>query len=358
MEAGLTGERIEDSDDSYTLALNVSWEIDLWQKLAEGTAAADKDIEEQRSLYHAAQDTLVAEIMTAWLNLIGQQRAIAIQQRRLDALGRNEDFIIQRYRNGLGTLEDLDSARTLTASARATLEQQQITFTHLQQSLRTLLGRTDANEFDIDTEYPPVGRPMAQMPAQILARRPDLQAAYRAIEAAELRTSVAYKALLPSFSLGAALLGSAESLGSSLMADPVWSLLAQLTAPLYKGGELRATAQIAELETAYAYQEYRNTLLTAVSEVRNSLDSEQSLLKQLEHIESALNSARNNFEQYQQGYRSGLVDILDLLSVQQQTFDLEDQFNTLSYQRLVNRIDLGLALGLGVDPKISGALKQ
>jgi outer membrane protein TolC len=42
------------------------------------------------------------------------------------------------------------------------------------------------------------------------------------------------------------------------------------------------------------------------------------------------------------------VNILDLLSVQQQTFDIESQLNTLLYERLVNRIELGLALGLGV----------
>ncbi len=355
IEAGLSGERAEDTDDAYTGALSVSWEIDLWSKLADDTAAADKDVAQQRALFQAARDTLAAEVMTNWLNLIGQQRAVDIQRQRLESLTRNEQFIVQRYRNGLGTLEDLDSARTSTASARATLVQQRETLAQLQQSLRGLLGRSDANDVEIGEDFPTVAVPAADLPPQTLQRRPDLQAAYHALEAADLRTSVAYKELLPSLSLTAALQDAAETPRAALLTDPVWSLLAQLTAPLYKGGQLRAAAEVAELETAYAYQSYRDTLLTAVSEVSNALSNEHALARRLTHTETALASARNNLDQYQRSYRAGLVDILDLLSVQQQTYDLEDQVNTLRYERLANRITLGLALGLGVDPTLSGA---
>ncbi len=355
IEAGLSGERTEDSDDAYTGTLSISWEIDLWSKLADDTAAADKDVAQQRALFQAARDTLAAEVMTNWLNLVGQQRAVDIQRQRLESLTRNEQFIVQRYRNGLGTLEDLDSARTSAASARATLAQQHETLAQLQQALRGLLGRTDANDVEISEDFPTVAVPAADLPPQTLQRRPDLQAAYHAIVAGDLRTSVAYKELLPSLSLTAALQDVAENPRAALLTDPVWSLLAQLTAPLYKGGQLRAAAEVAELETAYAYQSYRDTLLTAVSEVSNALSNEHALARRLTHTETALASARNNLDQYQRSYRAGLVDILDLLSVQQQTYDLEDQVNTLRYERLANRITLGLALGLGVDPTLSGA---
>ncbi|MCB1876841.1 MAG: TolC family protein [Chromatiales bacterium] len=357
-DASMSGERVQDSNDSFSGTISVSWTVDLWSKLANDTAAADKDVAEQRALFHAARDTLAAEVMTIWLNIISQQHAVDIQQQRVGTLASNERFIVQRYRHGLGSLQDLDGARTSTASARATLTQQRETLSQLQQSLRTLLGRTDAEGLAIDDSYPEVAMPLADLPAQTLWRRPDLQAAYHVIEAADLRTSVAYKTLLPSLSLTAALQDIAEHPRAALMTDPVWSLLAQLTAPLYQGGQLRAAADIAELETAIAYQGFRDTLINAVTEVSNALGNEQALAKQLSHTEAALASAHNNLEQYRRGYRSGLVDILDLLSVQEQTYDLEDRRNTLRYQRLANRITLGLALGLGVDPGISGALPE
>lgn len=133
-----------------------------------------------------------------------------------------------------------------------------------------------------------------------------------------------------------------------LLSDPVWTLLGQLTAPLFQGGKLRAAAEIAELETAQSYEAYRETLLEAISEVENALSLEQSISHRENHIRTALASARNSLERYQESYRAGLVDILDLLSVQEKTFDLELQHDNLIFERLTNRIDLGLALGLGV----------
>ena len=306
---------------------------------------------EQQALYQAARDTLAAEVMKTWLALTAAGKNIAIEQQRLDTLEKNEAFILKRYSNGLGTLEDLDSARSKTSSSRATLEEYRETLAQQGRVLRTLLGQTSgagSEERAIPAEYAAVAVPLAKVPEQTLRRRPDLKAAYLAIEAADLRTRVAYKELLPSIDLQAALEDVASSPGSALLTDPVWSLLGQLTAPLYQGGKLRAAAEIAELETARNYQIYRETLLDAVQEIEDAIGLERSLTRQREHIEAALSAARNNLEQYQRKYRTGLVEILDLLEVQRQTYDLDIQLNNLTYERLANRIDLGLALGLGV----------
>ena len=44
----------------------------------------------------------------------------------------------------------------------------------------------------------------------------------------------------------------------------------------------------------------------------------------------------------------GLVDISDLLDAQTNSFDVQENLVEVKYNRLVNRIVLGLALGLGV----------
>jgi outer membrane protein TolC len=74
--------------------------------------------------------------------------------------------------------------------------------------------------------------PSLQQTLLTLQRRPDLQAAYLAIEAANLRISVAYKNLLPRIDIQAALTPMIDSPHTAVFTDPVWSLLAQLTAPL------------------------------------------------------------------------------------------------------------------------------
>lgn len=346
VNANFNATKQEDSDDSYSSSLSVSWQADLWGKLDDRTQAADLDIAEQEMLLQSARDSLAADIMRSWLNLISQQREIDTQQHRVDDLQQTEVFILHRYRNGIGQLEDLDSARTSLASAQASLIFNQESFKQQHRALKTLVGQISNMELVIPEQFPDVDLAVSGLPAQTLARRPDLKAAYLAIESSTLNSKASYKDLLPSLSIEAMLEDVASSPRNALFVSPIWSLLGQLTAPLYQGGELRAAAEISELETALSYQNYRDTLLTAVSEVENAIGQEQSLQTQHHYIKSALASAKNNLVQYQQNYRTGLVDILDLLIVQQQTYDLASQLNTTQYNLLANRITLALALGL------------
>lgn len=347
VEAGFGANKVEDLDAAYTTSISISWELDLWAKISDEASAAASDVAEQLALYQAARDTLSAEVMQGWLKLVNLNRSVAIEKQRVELLEKNEQWILQRYRSGLGDLEDLDSAQTSAASARASLIATQESLQQQQRVLNLLLGRSYGSTA-IAADYPQVLLPLAGLADQTLQRRPDLKAAYLAIEASDFRTSVAYKEMLPSISLGAALSDTGTSPAEALLKNPVWSLLGQLTAPLFRGGELKANAEAAELSTARSYQAYRETLLNAVQEVENAIGQESSLAKQQQQIDSALLSARRNYEQYQQKYRNGLVSVIDLLEVQRQTFDLESQLNDLIYQRLSNRITLGLALGLGI----------
>lgn len=349
LEAGLSGSRDENAAAGYTGSVSIDWEVDLWGKLADEQAAAMADVAEERGLYQSARDTLAGEVMSAWVGLIAQRRAVAIQSRRLETLKTNQALIIDQYRAGLGSLEDLDTARSNVASARATLEEQRETLAQRRRSLAEMLGRSSAERIAVPDDFPETLLVRPELPEQTLARRPDLQAAYAAIEAAERRTDVAYKDLLPSLDVTAALEDVAETPHEALLGDPLWSLLGQLTAPLFQGGRLKAAADIAELEAAQAYQAYRETLLEAVGEVQDAIGLETSLARRQADTAEALASARRSLGQYTERYRAGLVDLVDLLDVQQQTYDLEASRNDLIESRLTNRIDLGLALGLGVN---------
>jgi len=156
-----------------------------------------------------------------------------------------------------------DSARQSVATSRASLEAYRETLEQERRSLREMLGRTDADPIMVPDAFPEVIVPLADLPAQTLARRPDLKAAFLAIEAAHLRTDVAYKDLLPSISLQTSLQDIAENPSDALLTGPVWSLLGQLTAPLYRGGELRAAAEVAGYGAAEPH--YQLSLTAQVS---------------------------------------------------------------------------------------------
>lgn len=349
VEAGFSGSKSEGSNTKYTADLNISWEADLWQKLAQSEQSAAKTLASDEALYQASRDTLVANVIKSWLALTAKQHAVDIEQKRLTLLEANEKLILKRFRNGLGDLEELDESRTSVSQSKSDLVEYKENLAIEVRNLQLYLGRHDAVDYVANTYYPDVSLSLSGLPEQNLQRRPDLKAAYLAIEAADLNTSVAYKDMLPSISLSATLSETAESPRAALFGSPIWSLLAQITQPLYKGGQLKAAAEIAKLETAQAYQDYRDTLLTAVNEVENTLGQERVLSLQEQHIRDALNSSKKNLSQYEKKYRTGLIEINDLIDAQTTTYDLEAQLDDIIYQHLSNRVDLGLALGLGVD---------
>lgn len=348
VDASVSSKKSKDSDTNYSADINVSWQLDVWGKLANTEQAASKTLASDEALYQASRDTLVANVMKTWLSLTAKQHAINIEQQRLELLESNEKLIIQRFKNGLDNLEKMDEARTSTSQSRANLVEYKEDLETQKRELKLLVGTAESLALAPNIDYPRVSLTLDELPNQSLQRRPDLKSAYLSIEAADLKTTLAYKNMLPSINLSAALSQSADSPRVALFTSPVWSLMTQLTQPLYQGGKLKAEREIAKLNTAKAYQAYRNTLLTAVNEVDNAIGQEKVLQQQVSHIREALESSRSNLAQYQKKYRSGLVQLSDLIAAQKTTFDLEAQLDKLIFNHLSNRITLGVALGLGV----------
>ena len=309
--ASFTGQSKEDTDDSYTGEVTVSWELDLWQKLADSSDAARKDVAASQASLQSAKDLLAANIMRNWLEISVNQQLLDIELRRLDVLENNEVLVLERYQVGLGSLEDLDNAKTSTASTRSTVANYEENLEQSRRSLQLLTGQwqPELQQPEVAMSFPQVVNPLDSLAQHNMAGRPDLQRAFYNIEAEALRTDTAYKAMLPSFSLTASLTDIAQSPSEALLTDPLWSLLGQLSAPLFQGGKLKSQAEIAQLTTEQSYWAYQETLLTAINEVENAVGQEYSLEKQQLHLNQAFTSSKRSFVSYEEKYRKAFTQI-------------------------------------------------
>ncbi|NVD09026.1 TolC family protein [Vibrio sp. JPW-9-11-11] len=343
----------QNSDDTYKSNLNVSWELDLWRRLGDKAAASDKQLMATAANFESATNLLAANVMRGWLEISVNQQLFDIERRRLAILENNELLVLQRYQQGLGTLEELDNAKSTTLSIRARVAQYRQQMNQSRRALILLTGEWSPNEFmQLDvSHFPQVLNPLETIGVQNLSGRPDLKEAFLSIEEKSLTAEAAYKAMLPSFVLSTTLQDMATTPSEALFTNPVWSLLGSMTAPLFQGGKLKAQEEIARLNTERSYWAYQQVLLNAVYEVETAIEQESALAEQQAYLHGALISATRSIDSYQQKYRQGLVDILDLLTVQRQAYDIESDLAKTTYQRLLNRIDLALALGLGVERK-------
>lgn len=339
-----------ESRDYYSNELSVSWEIDFWNKIGDQVNAANKDIAASHANLQNAKNALAANMMRSWLQISLQKQKIEIKQTHLELLEDIEDLILEKYRSGLGDLEDLDTAKTNSAVTRSTLTEYIEQLAQYQRALTLTLGQVNKNiAYNIPSAFSDVMIPLASLPDQTIANRPDVKSAMYTLEAEKLRTSAAHKDRLPSLSLDLALTDSEYSFSDALFSNPIWSVLGQLSAPIFDGGKLKNQAIQAELTQQNAYWNYQDTLLTAANEVDDAIGQERSLGRQEQHYTEALESALRSYESYRDKYQQGLVDIYDLVSIQENTFDIQSQLAQIQYERLTNRINLGLALGLGVN---------
>ena len=349
ISAGLNANKAEatSSATNYSASVDVAWTMDIWQQLANASDAQQANVLSTAYAYQGAKDLLAANVIKAYLGLVQYSQLISIETKRVATLTTNEHIIIDRYRKGLIELNELDTAKSSTQSSQATLVNYQAQY---QQALRNLVLLTGVSDQQLEyrTTFPAVVILLDSIQKQNLARRPDLQQAYQNIIASQYQHKVAYKALLPNLSLSGTISTSNGNLHDALFGSNAWQLLGQLSAPIFNAGKLTSDVEIAKLAAEKSYWNFQEKLLAAVNEVDNAVAEEIALAQRLKYTESALASAQRSEATYTSRYRQGTTSLIELLQVQQQTFSLQSQVTQLTYERLSNRITLGLALGLGV----------
>jgi NodT family efflux transporter outer membrane factor (OMF) lipoprotein len=350
LTAGLNRTRSRSGDritTQHSLSMNLSWELDVWGRLADADYVSATEAHTQALDYQAARDSLTARITQLWLDLCYRQKIITVEQQWLASLVDTEQVILAGYRDGLKAVADLDTARAATAQVRISLEKRRLQQVKAWRSLALLVADRDLAR-TLPDSLPEIAAPDIDLPAEVVGRRLDLRSAYLKISAADKKADIAYKALLPKFNLTASVSSDNSDFDRLLSGSPAWNLIGGITAPLFNRGRLKASAEIAHLTTEIRYLEYLKVLQTALNEVENYLDQEASYAHQQQEQEQALAYSRSSQVYYQSRYRDGLSTILELLSAKRQAFQSHIELLTLEQARLSNRIQLGLSLGMGV----------
>lgn len=347
MANSLTDPPVRSRSDRFDLGLAVNWELDLWGRVRAQAAAAEADALAAREDFHAARLSLASRVAAAWFAAIEARQQEALALDALNSFEANLETVEERFRRGLNPALDVSLARANVSSARATREQARRTADAAVRQLEALLGRYPSGTFDVAGALPALEAAIpAGLPSELLDRRPDIRAAANRLMAADARLIESRRALLPSISLTGTY-GRASSELENLLEDPfdVWSLLGNVTAPIFQGGRLRANVDRADARLAEALARYRDTVLTAFREVETALAGEAYFRDQLEAAQSAARESSRAQELAEERYARGLADIITVLESQRRAFTSRSAVLSVKNQLLQNRLSLYLALG-------------
>ena len=331
--------------------LNASLELDVWGRIRYGTAAAEAQSAAAQADYAYARQSLAALVAKSWFVAIeaGLQRAIVV-----DALNSADSLLKlsqERLRVGNGNEQAVAEARANAGTYRDTLRQVELSREQALRALELLLGRYPAAEIAVAQQLAPIPPAISVgVPSELLERRPDVVAAERRVAAAFNRIGEAKAALLPRISLTAG--GSSISSDVFVLQDrsnPAFSFGANLVAPIYQGGTLRAQVDIRTAEQKEAVANYARIAQNSFAEVENALAAENALRDRDAILDANITDNARALELVRIQFRVGSADQRAVEQRQLALYSAQTSRLRVQTERLAQRVNLYLALGGGFD---------
>lgn len=359
--AGVTRGRLSKFEDysgeghkyftARSLAVNFNYTFDLWggQRAAWESAlnsamAAEVDLQSSKLI-------LTVNVVKAYNQLAYAWQVSELNRRDLARLSKLVELSDSRYHSGLDNLSQLKQVQSLKARSESTLigALDDIEIARLQLSVLVGKGvdRAQGIERPSTLQASVVALP-AQLPAQLLGRRPDIVAARWRVEAENKNIDAVKTTFYPNINLVAAA-GTHALSGDAIFASvsKFWNIAPTVSLPIFDAGRLRSDLKAGNAELDVSIAHYNQVLTSALHEVAISVTQLRSFEQQIAVQKDACAIAQSSYELSQSRYKAGEDTFLDALNIEQQLIQDEMRLAFLNSKHVDSSISLMAALGGG-----------
>ena len=311
----------DDASRGLSLSGGVSYELDLFGKLARQTQASKWEaLATEQDLQSTAQSLVATTANLYWqLGYLNERYTVA--QQNLASTQKVFELVRTQYRAGAVSGLDLTSAEQSVQSQRASLSQIEQQRVEARTALAVLLNMP-VQQLNIQepSRLPRIALPTvsAGLPADLLSRRPDLQASELRLRKALANKDATKASYYPSISLTGNLGSSSTSL-SNLLQNPALTLGANLSLPFLQYNDMKKDVAISNLDYEKSIMQYRQTLYQAFADVENALSARTELNKQVALQERNVQLAEKTERLTEVRYRNGAIALKNLLDAQETT---------------------------------------
>jgi NodT family efflux transporter outer membrane factor (OMF) lipoprotein len=348
---------VQNSYWSYTFGASTSWEIDFWGKYRRGIESADAAYLASISAYDNVTTLLIAQVVTTYVVIRETEEQLRISRENITLQQRSYDITEVLYRNGEDSELDMQQALTLLLSTKATIPSLEISLVQARNAMSVLLGQPPGGLVELLEESQGLPKLPDQVavgfPADILRRRPDVQAAELAARAQNAQVGVATANLYPSFGLSGFVGATAGGPGDDAISNLFQSDAITATAgpnfvwPFLNYGRLKSNIRVQDARLQQALLTYRDTVINAAAEVEDALASFTGTRDQAVLLVDAVESAIRSNELSSLRYREGFSDYQRVLDSQQRLFTEQQRYISNQGNTLRSLVSIYLALGLG-----------
>ena len=332
--------------------LDVIWELDFWGKFRRGIEAADAEYLASIAEYDDLQVLVAAEAASFYASIRTIELRLRIAHENAALQKRSLEITERLFRSGNESELDLQQARTLYLSTLATIPELEASLYQTQNALAILLGRPPGPLPEMDTGRERIPDAdfgiIAELPTDLLRRRPDVRTAELQLAAQSARIGVSKSDLYPAILLGGSLVLSASSLmGSSYALD--WAVG---PAFVWNFDYNRLTNQVLVQDARFQqlFEQYQDTVLRAARELEDAAIGFAQRRAQVAILEESVQAARRSLDIADVQYREGLVDFQRVLDSQRALFSQQERLVTTRGGVAQSLIDLYKAMGGGWQP--------
>jgi len=333
---------------SFGAGLQASYEVDFWGRnraIRDGALAELRASEFDRATVGLMAISSVADayVQTLWLR---QQQALLLDN--LQLAERIMKIVDSRRRAGAATQLEVTQQQGVLVGLRRSLVSVRQQERDSVATLAVLLGKPPQDFKVVGDRLDALTWPLidAGLPSDLLARRPDIARLEAQLTAADANIAVARAAIFPSLSLGGGVATGGNHL-QEVFDNPVYSLAAGLTAPIFNGRRLAASHELARVQKEALLVSYRAGVVAAFADVEIALNAIDSNDRQRGYHVQEEQLAEQTLRLSESRYRAGAEDLLTVLDAQRTLYSARETTLRLYRDRLQASISLFRALGGG-----------
>jgi NodT family efflux transporter outer membrane factor (OMF) lipoprotein len=306
----------------FTLNGTVNYVLDIFggeRRAVENLAA---QVEYQRQTARAAYLTLVGNVVNAYIAGAAYRAQIEATEELIRFQEEQVRITENQAKAGTVPYANVLAVRAQLAATEATLPPLRKSLSQSQHLLTALVGNTPDQwsppTLDLAGIALPVEVPVT-LPSKLVRRRPDILAAEAQLHSASANIGVATAAMFPSLTLSANYGQTATDIATLFTPGAnIWSIGANLTAPIFRGGTLWFQRRAAIEAYKASLSAYQQAVVTGFQQVADSLRGLEFDAKTLQAQSESLATAGRTLRLAETNYRAGLVNYLQVLSADSQ----------------------------------------
>ena len=346
----------------WQTGLDAVWELDIFGGTRRDVEAAEADIQAAVEDQRDVLVTLAGEVALNYVELRGFQQEIVIAQNNLKAQQHTAELTRQRFTSGLVSALDVANADAQVGTTLSQIPVLEISAQQTIYALSVLLGQepTALLKELLPVSTIPVTPPAlpAELPSDLLRRRPDIRRAEAQIHAATARIGVATADLFPKFNLTGSAGYQSNGLGNLVNShNSFWSAGPSVDWQIFNAGSVSANIEVQKALTEQARLTYQQAVLTALQDVENALIAYSKEQQSNKALEETVTANRKAVDLSTQLYTQGQTEFLNVLDAQRRLYASQDAFVQSTRNLSADLVSLYKSLGGGWEYKELNAVQ-